>query len=71
MNDDLTELADLMKTLGPRKVETKEFNAEQFDPLTVQKVIERRRTGIPTLMNCPRVTLEHEDDSKSCGCQDT
>jgi len=74
--DSLTELTDLMEALGPKRVETKEFKAEQFDPLTVQKLVERRRSGYPTLLNCVSVVVESTQEDcdpcrrKSCNCSD-
>lgn len=74
--DSLTELTSMMNVLGPKRVETKEFKAEQFSPLEVQKVIERRRTGYPTFNSCPSVVVSSQraetdccgDGETSCGC---
>ena len=74
--DPPTELTDLMEALGPKRVETKGFKAEQFDPLTVQKLVERRRSGYPTLLNCVSVVVESTQEDcdpcrrKSCNCSD-
>ena len=35
MADDLREIQDLSKSLGPKRIKTPQVEAEQFDPITV------------------------------------
>lgn len=65
---DVTEVVQVMTALGPKKVETKEFNVEQFNPLDVQKLLDRRAPH-PTFGSMTRVKVEPlNKDHCACDC---
>lgn len=56
MSDDLSEIKDMSKDIGPKKVETPQVKAEQFDPITVVRaanMLSSRRMR-PTFGSCDR-----------------
>lgn len=70
----LDDVLAAMAALGPKSVEGKEFKAENFDPLKVQRLLERT-AGHPTFASLARTRViskrAEEDclgDGGSCGC---
>ncbi len=71
--DSPEDIAAAMKILGPKRVETKEFNAEQFDPSSVQKLLQKSAPH-PTFGSMTRVKVEPlnpEPCSQGCDCDNT
>lgn len=62
----LAELVSELETLGPKSVKTKEFEAEQFDPLRVQQLLERRAVH-PTFGTIKRVQVDSLRAKEDCG----
>lgn len=48
-NTDLDSIKAASKAFGPKRVETPNIKIEQFDPITVQKAVERQNSVWPTL----------------------
>ena len=51
------ELATAMLSMGPQSVKTKEFEATQFDPEKIQRLLERRTGAHPTFNNMTKVQV--------------
>jgi len=62
----LSDVASGLSSLGPKRVEGKEFKAEQFDPLAVQKLLERNTTKHPTFATMAKVQVTPRNRRCSC-----
>lgn len=49
VNETLEEIKAASKAFGPKRVRTPNMEVEQFDPLTVQKALERQNAVQPTI----------------------
>ncbi len=68
---EVNDIVEAMTALGPKRVETKEFNVEQFSPTEVQKLLQRN-TPHPTFGTMTRVKVEPlYPDRCSCDCDKT
>ena len=63
----IDEIKAAMRSIGPKQVETKEFNAEQFNPLDIQRLVERTQPA-PTFNSMTRVVVQSNRALQDCPC---
>lgn len=60
------ELKDLMRLVGPRRVDTKEVEIEAHDPLKMQKLLERRKSKPIAFHTFPTSRVKRDGAETTC-----